>query len=176
MFRTLVSTSLFCSLPLLAAAETSLPQRQAGLWEIRVDSGRSGGVPPMKQCVDAGTDAAMQAMGSDIGQMCSKPEIRREGDTYILDSECSFGGSRVTSHSVMKGDFSSAYSVDVHSKYNPPFMGKSESITKLSAQWLGPCAPEQQPGDVIMPNGMTMNVTDLKSKLKTLKGLAKGVR
>jgi hypothetical protein len=31
----------------------------------------------------------------------------------------------------------------------------------IQATWLGPCAAGQRPGDVIMGNGMTMNVLDL---------------
>jgi hypothetical protein len=32
---------------------------------------------------------------------------------------------------------------------------------KIEAKWLGPCAAGQKPGDVTMPNGMTMNVLEM---------------
>ena len=32
----------------------------------------------------------------------------------------------------------------------------------IEAKWTGPCKSDQKPGDVIMPNGMKMNVGDLQ--------------
>ena len=37
-------------------------------------------------------------------------------------------------------------------------MGMSEMKSKLSARWVGPCEADQKPGDIIMPNGMKMNM------------------
>jgi hypothetical protein len=33
----------------------------------------------------------------------------------------------------------------------------------IAAKWLGPCGKGQRAGDMILPNGMTMNILDLKS-------------
>ncbi len=33
---------------------------------------------------------------------------------------------------------------------------------KLDAKWLGPCEKGQKPGDVMMANGMTINVLDMQ--------------
>jgi hypothetical protein len=33
---------------------------------------------------------------------------------------------------------------------------------KIAATWLGPCKKGQRPGDMIMGNGMTMNILDLQ--------------
>jgi hypothetical protein len=33
---------------------------------------------------------------------------------------------------------------------------------KIAATWLGPCEKGQRPGDMIMGNGMTMNILDLQ--------------
>ena len=33
---------------------------------------------------------------------------------------------------------------------------------KLAATWVGPCAAGQRPGDMIMGNGMTVNILDMK--------------
>jgi hypothetical protein len=37
-----------------------------------------------------------------------------------------------------------------------------ESHVAIAAKWLGPCETGQRPGDVIMANGMKMNVLDLQ--------------
>ena len=31
----------------------------------------------------------------------------------------------------------------------------------MNAKWLGPCAADQKPGDMIMPNGMKLNIQNL---------------
>jgi len=32
----------------------------------------------------------------------------------------------------------------------------------MSAKWLGPCAADQKPGDMIMGNGLKINLLDLQ--------------
>jgi hypothetical protein len=34
----------------------------------------------------------------------------------------------------------------------------------MSAQWLGPCAADQKPGDMIMANGMKMNIIEMQRR------------
>jgi hypothetical protein len=36
----------------------------------------------------------------------------------------------------------------------------------MTAKWLGPCAAGQRPGDMIMPNGMKMNILDLQKGMR----------
>ena len=38
----------------------------------------------------------------------------------------------------------------------------------IEAKWLGACKAGQKPGDIMMPGGMKMNITDMEK----LKGLA----
>jgi hypothetical protein len=62
---------------------------------------------------------------------------------------------------VLTGDVDSAYKMEIHSKYDPPMMGKAERTTVMEAKWLGACKAGQRPGDMTMPGGMTMNVYDM---------------
>ena len=39
-----------------------------------------------------------------------------------------------------------------------------ETHMKIAAKWVGPCAAGQKPGDIVMGNGMTMNVLDLQKR------------
>ena len=36
---------------------------------------------------------------------------------------------------------------------------------KLDAKWLGPCEAGQKPGDMMMANGMTINVLDMQKMI-----------
>ena len=162
---------LFAALPLLLcaapAAALDLPPRKAGLWEMKM-SMDAGPVPPqvMQHCVDAATDKAMQDMSQGTrGQSCSKREMKKVGDTIVFDSVCNMGAGTTTSHGVVSGDFNSAYTVKVNSKREggPPIKDMpAETNMTVAAKWLGACKADQKPGDIIMANGMKMNVTDMQ--------------
>ena len=94
-------------------------------------------------------------------------EFRSGGGTITVDSVCTFGGTTTTSHAVVTGSFDSAYTMKVASTRagGPPMPGGApgaETHMTIEAKWLGPCAAGQKPGDVIMSNGMSMNVLDLQ--------------
>ena len=36
-----------------------------------------------------------------------------------------------------------------------------ESKFIIEAKWLGPCKADQKPGDIVMGNGMKMNINDM---------------
>jgi hypothetical protein len=91
-------------------------------------------------------------------EMCSKTNIRREGDAIVSDSVCKFGATTATTHSVVTGKFDSAYKVETKSTYDPPMQGMKEGSAVIQARWVGPCKAGQKPGDMILPNGMKFNV------------------
>jgi Protein of unknown function (DUF3617) len=157
-----VFAAAFLAAPALAQ---DMPSRKAGLWEMTMTfEGR--GAPPqtMQQCIDAATDKAMQDMSQGArGQSCAKREVKKVGDTIVFDSVCSTGAGTATSHGVVSGDFNSAYTIKINSKRSggPPNM-PAETNMNIAAKWLGACKADQKPGDIIMANGMKMNVTDMQ--------------
>ncbi len=71
---------------------------------------------------------------------------------------------------MVSGDFSSAYTVDVTStrEGGPPVPGTTpvrETHMSIAAKWVGPCAAGQRPGDIVMGNGMTINVLDIQKRM-----------
>lgn len=156
-----------------AASALDLPTRKAGLWELTMTfEGRS--LPPqvMKQCVDAASDKLMNLdFAGSNGMACSKQDMTRNGGTIVIDSVCKFGETTTTSHAVVTGSFDSAYAVRVSStrQGGPPLPGiapGAETHMGIAAKWLSPCAAGQKPGDVIMANGMKMNVFDIQKMRK----------
>jgi hypothetical protein len=141
------------------AVAAELPSRKAGLWEITTDAGSQA--MKIQQCIDAATDHAMQARGGAAPQGdCSKRDVQKSGNTTTIDSVCTFGGKTRTSHIVITGSFDSEYSMTVTGQTEGQPAGRT--IT-LSAKWLGPCAADQRPGDMIMPNGMKMNIQNMQN-------------
>jgi hypothetical protein len=78
---------------------------------------------------------------------------------------------KTTSHTVMTGDFQSAYDVTITSKIEggPAGMPENSNITQ-HAQWTGDCANGLQPGDMLMPGGMKMNIRDIMEMMGTMGG------
>lgn len=147
---------LICAVPALAA---ELPTRKAGLWEMKTTI-LNGHSVSMQQCVDARTDQAMQSRAASMPQQnCSKRDVQKSGDTATIDSVCTVAGKTITSHTVITGSFDSAYTMVITSQGRgiPP----GRTIT-MAAKWLGPCAADQKPGDVIMANGMKMNILNMQ--------------
>ena len=148
-----------------------MPARKAGLWELNMEFvGHKLPVQVMKHCVDAATDKLMNAQYSGAGQNCSRLDVAKSdaksGAGMTINSVCAAGDFTVTSHSVITGSFDSAYTVDVTSTRvgRPPMPATpvgGATHMKISAKWLGPCEAGQKPGDIIMPNGMKMNVLAL---------------
>lgn len=153
----------------MSATALDLPTRKAGLWELKMTFD-SRNLPPqlMKQCTDAASDKLMNMnFGNSNEENCSKQDVTKTATGMVMDSVCTFAGATTSSHAVVTGSFDSAYTVQVTSKREggPPLPGTSpgaETHMTIAAKWLGPCAKGQRPGDVIMANGMSMNVLDLQ--------------
>ncbi|MEY4669483.1 MAG: putative signal peptide protein [Pseudomonadota bacterium] len=160
------SHSLFCIslaaiLPHLASA-TDLPKRKSGLWETTVSMSKGGQAQTMKECVDEASDAEMMKMATDtsksMGGACSKNDFKRTATGFESESECALGGSKFHSKGSFTGDFSTAYTGSVTTTITPPMFGDPTSKTTITAKYLGPCSGDMQPGDVILANGMKMNM------------------
>jgi hypothetical protein len=168
MHRSLIVIAA-CLLTAAPALALDLPTRKTGLWELKmIFEGRN--LPPtvMKQCVDPATDRLMNAnFGGSNEEACSKKDIKNTGGTLTIDSVCKFGDATTTSHAVVSGSFESAYTIKVASTRagGPAMPGVApgaETHMTIEATWLGACAAGQKPGDVVMSNGMSMNVLDMQ--------------
>src|SRR5262249_18565586 len=149
------------------ALAAEMPPRKAGLWELKMTlEGRNIAMPSFQHCIDAATDKQMNTLGAGMRpEQCSKKDVQVAGSTITMDSVCDLGnGMTATSHAVVTGDFNSAYVVKVNSKRSGgpevPGMPPETNMT-IEAKWLGPCKADQKPGDMMMGNGMKMNINDL---------------
>jgi hypothetical protein len=156
-------------LTMAPAFALDMPTRKSGLWEIKMDfAGRKIPMQAMQQCTDAATDKLMTLnFGGSAEKNCSKQDVSASGGTITVDSVCKIGDATTTSHAVVSGDFNSAYTVEVNStrEGGRPIPGappSGETHLTIAAKWLGPCAAGQRPGDVMLGNGMKMNVIDMQ--------------
>jgi len=153
-----LETALFLVAVFAAPAfAAELPTRKAGLWEVTTNA--AGHSVKMQQCIDAATDQAMQShAGSAPGAGCSKRDVQKSVGSMTIDSVCTIAGKTMTSHIVVTGSFDSNYTMAITSQGDALPAART---TTLSAKWLGPCAADQKPGDMIMPNGMKLNMLNM---------------
>jgi hypothetical protein len=142
-----------------SAFSAELPARKPGLWEIKTSSGGANAAgQTIQQCVDAATDRMMQS-GAYMRSTCPKRDVQKSGSSFTIDSTCTVQGKSVDTHSVITGSFDSAYTTTVTTQ------GASGGATvTMAARWLGPCKPDQKPGDMIMANGTKINILDAQKR------------
>jgi len=161
----LAVTVLFAA-PALAL---DMPARKAGLWEMKmVFDGIPLPAQTMRQCIDQATDKAMMAqIGGAAQGACSKLDVGNAGGTMTVDSVCKIGPATTTTRTVITGSFDSGYTMKLNSKSEgglviPGMPPGGETRMTIEAKHLGACQAGQKPGDMIMPNGMKMNVLDMQ--------------
>ena len=144
------------------ASAGDMPARKAGLWEMKTTLS-SGHVVSLQQCVDAKTDETMQAQAASAQHDCSKRDVHRSGNTITIDSVCMMAGKPRGAHTVVTGSFDSAYTMTVTSR-SEAFPGSDMTIT-IDGRWLGPCAADEKPGDVIFANGRKINILEVQKSM-----------
>jgi hypothetical protein len=152
---------LICTLPAPAA---EMPSRKPGLWQVKTSIENSNSPPRViQQCIDAATDQMMQSnAGPFAPAACSEREVQSSENSITIDSACTFGGKPATAHAVVTGNFDSAYTMTVTSQSEAIPSGKM--IMTMEAKWLGPCAADQKPGDVVLGNGVKINLLELQKR------------
>ena len=148
--------------PALAASmdDLNLPDRKPGQWKMTIQP--TGMPKPIvtEICLDAATDKALMKAGMSMSQ-CAEMTVGHDGNDTIIDATCTIGGMTLKSHSVISGDFQSAYTVHIVSDRiaGTSPMPKHSEMTQ-AATWEGDCKG-LKPGELLMPNGMKMDMTKM---------------
>lgn len=148
---------------LLAFGAGAHPKRKPGLWEVRSAGVEAFGMPATRFCVGERTDTAQSHLDRSTGARgsCSLGEFVRAGDAWVAESVCREGRSTVVSRAIATGDFESEYRIDTVVVHSPAGAGgRREDREAVVARWLGPCEPDQRPGDLVIPGMGTLNMED----------------
>jgi hypothetical protein len=153
--------ALLCAVPALGAEALS---RKPGLWEVKTSIENSGAPAGLiRQCVDAETDQMLQSSAGPFNPTaCPQRNVQRLAETTTIDFACTVGGKPATAHSVVTGSFDSAYTMTVKSE-SEALPGGKMSMT-MEAKWLGPCLADQKPGDIVLSNGLKINVPEMQKR------------
>jgi hypothetical protein len=159
--RLIGATSVLVLIGAMPAAAAELPSRKPGLWQVKTSIENSNApARVLQQCIDAATDQMTQSSAGPFDPAaCPKREVQNSANSFTIDSTCTLGGKTATAHSVVTGSFDSAYTMTVTAQ-SEAIPGGTMNMT-MEGKWLGPCAADQKPGDVIMGNGVKINLPDL---------------
>jgi hypothetical protein len=172
--------ALLLTIATLPALAQDFPRLKPGLWEMdraldRPPASADTPAPPSTSrttmCLDESVERDMFAMAmGEMSGRCSKHDFKLTGNRMTGDLVCDLGGTTMHSRSVMVLDGDRAYRTEIDTTYDPPFMGRSQTKTVLTARNIGPCKPGQRPGDFVMPNGQTMNMRDIMNGARGAQG------
>jgi hypothetical protein len=72
------------------------------------------------------------------------------------------GGKPATAHADVTGSFDSAYTMTVTARSGNFPEGKM--IMTMQGKWLGLCAADQKPGDIVIGNGVKINIPEMMKR------------
>lgn len=145
------------------AATVTPPKRKPGLWSQTVST--SGMTQTMKLCLDAATEEKMTVWGQQAGEdVCAKNQITPTAGGWSFVSECDMGSAgKVVTTGTTTGDFGSKYVVKAKSVTTGASMAQANGTheMEMTGTWEGACPANMKPGDMTLPNGMTLNLNTL---------------
>lgn len=131
-----------CSLTFLVSAtvyaeDAKLPERKAGLWELSttMDEGLGPKDQTMTMCIDADMERnTVAASDEEHTKQCSKYDVKRDGETVVVDMSCQYASRHVASHTEMSGDFQKSFLIKIESTTSGEHNSQSVSVKRTITQ------------------------------------------
>lgn len=155
----------------------TLPAPKAGLWRETIlrDRHPMSIIGDLRACLDADARSRLSAMSGQADKaVCQGPRVSRDKDGgYHFNDACDLGpGGRMVTQGELTGDLSSRYRV--HSEIDTSGAGlaslNGRHVIDMEADFLGPCPTGVSPGEVLLANGMKVNMARLRSLAEALSG------
>lgn len=142
------------------AADGELPQREPGKWKLQteMDEGRGPIKQSLTMCITAEMEkSTADASASEHKSNCARYDVKKEGDTTIVDAECAYAVDKVTSRTEISGDFKKSFSVKIVSTTitTPPSGKPLQRERKISqtGENLGADCGDIKPGEAVTEDG-----------------------
>jgi hypothetical protein len=158
--------------PLAVGAQTlDLPPRRAGLWEVTTTVEKPKGLPAFttKMCLNLATDRELMDHTLKLSEgRCKTLTVKRQsqGQSFVIDTDCTVAGAATRSKIVITGDFDSAYTLRMEGTVEGvrgTGKGPQPTLMTQTATWKSADCPRMKPGDMTMPGGLKVNVKQLKA-------------
>jgi len=110
--------------------------------------------------------AQLEQQGAAAARVSMFDEAALKDAFAGCDAVCNLGGSTMKSHSVMTLTGDTQYRTEAHATFDPPMAGQAVTDTVIEGRYVGACKPGQQPGDMTLPTGQTMNIRNIMNGKK----------
>lgn len=147
------------ALPLHAEDAADLPLRKAGRWQLTtvMDEGFGPREQTLTMCIDANMERNT-ALASKVqhAKNCSLYEIKKDGDSVVVDAQCIFEGRKVESQTTMSGDFEHDFQIKISSTTSGAEHGQSITVKRTITQnghYLGEDCADLQAGEAVGTDG-----------------------
>jgi hypothetical protein len=140
LFIALFALFIGPALPVWSDDAVSLPQRKAGLWELKtvMDEGNGPRDQTMKLCIDERMEKNT-VTGSivDHKNNCTTYDVKAVNGNTTVNSDCLYNARKVVSSTVMSGDFKSAFEIKIESTTTDPDRKDQTVVIKRKITQLG---------------------------------------
>ena len=154
-----------------------LPARKPGLWEVTLRSEglslkRQGQGPQrpqtVQQCTSTESEPVMLLSIVPGQEACREVTAKRraQGGGHDIRTVCYVHDNRVETQMELVGDLRSAYSGAFDVKYTQTPLDNTGRMV-FEGRWLGACKPGQRAGDMVLPNGVTVNVVEDRKRAES---------
>lgn len=156
-----VSLSFGVVLVPLAHAD-ALPVRKPGLWEVSIVGAGQSVMRQQKvlQCTTNEVDAVTMLAVVPGQEHCHETVVKKEGGQFTVQTVCFVHDNRVTARIRLSGDFQQSYQGDFEVAYSKPVANSSPGVTQFSGRRVGDCKAGMKPSDMVLPNGITVNIVE----------------
>lgn len=137
---------LMAALPARSEGAATLPERKAGLWELKtmMDEGNGPHDQTMKLCVDQRMEKnTVESSMAEHKTNCSSYEVKGANGNTIVDSDCIFNGRRVMSTTTMSGNFNSDFQIRIESTTTDPQKTNQSTVVKRTITQMGKYLSDQ---------------------------------
>jgi hypothetical protein len=150
-----------------SAPPAAIGVRKPGLWEQKITS--HGKTQVSRLCLDKAVAERFTWWGQHASQSaCRQNTVSpRPGGGWEFSSTCDMGdGGQTSTKGSVTGDFATAYKLTAQSTVTgarAPQMNGTHEMS-LEATWQGPCPAGMQPGDMLLPGGMKINMLKIPER------------
>ena len=158
--------AVLVSWALTGTAGPQAPARQPGLWEVTLIAEPSP--ITVRQCTDKASEEMVLLSIVPGQENCGAATVSRQKNRYEIRNSCAMHGQRVNTRMELSGDLRTRYEGQYAVKFAGNAQSKSRSETRrFEGRWLGECPPGMRPGDMVLPNGMAVNVVDERKRAES---------
>jgi len=149
-----------------ASTPSNPPKRKAGLWTQTVST--KGMTQTTRLCLDTATEARLTVWGQPSGKgLCARSEITPTVGGWSFTRECEMGeAGKVSTTGQVTGDFNWKYVIKATWVTTGSTMAQANGthVMEMTGTWEGPCPAAMKPGDMTLPDGVTLNIAKLAGK------------